>query len=786
MAYREADELNMYFFHEGKAHDAYEYMGAHAVTHDGVDGYMFRVWAPRAKAVSVVGDFNFWDQTAHPMHKINDDIWECFLAGGQVYDAYKYAITGADGAVRFKADPYAFHAETRPGNSSKLYSIEGYKWGDSAWQKSREKHKVYDSPLNIYEVHLGSWKQRENGDFYDYRSLADELAPYCKEMGFNFIELLPITEYPLDDSWGYQVTGYFAPTSRYGTPQDFMYFVDTMHKNGIGIILDWVPAHFCKDEHGLYEFDGSCCYEYEDPRKSEHAAWGTRVFDYGKPEVQSFLLSSAAFWLKEYHLDGLRVDAVASMLYLDYDRPDGQWVPNEQGGKENLEAVKFLQELNRVAFTVDPDVLMVAEESTAWPLVTRPADLGGLGFNLKWNMGWMNDMCHYVKMDPWFRQGNHKDITFSMFYAFSENYVLPISHDEVVHMKGSVMGKMPGDRAQKLAGVRSFYAYTMAHPGKKLSFMGVELGTEAEWDFRRSLDWGLLENEDNRRLHEYIKDMDQFYLKHSPLWEIDFDWEGFQWLVHDDNHNNVVVFLRRDKKGRELVCAVNFSPNTYENYRFGCPACKEYVEVFNSDDPKYGGTGAGNPAPCPVEWEPSHGKESSVAVTIPPMGAVFLEGRGKLRAKPQPKTEKAPAEKKPSAKKPAAKKAPAKKAAKADTAAVVTEEKPAPKAEKKAPAKKAAPRKTAAKKAEAPETAKAPEAPAPKAEKPAPKAEEPVEKKPAPKAIPTPVVEKAAPVFDPKPVVDAVLPILKVERAAKAQAEPKKEKKAAKKNGGRK
>ena len=641
MLYREADEFNTHLFHEGTARSAYEYMGAHAATHDGTDGYMFRVWAPRAQSVSVVGDFNSWDASAHPMKKITQGIWERFIPGGNVYDAYKFAVTGANGATHLKADPYAFHAETRPGTASKLYSLEDFQWHDGPWQESRGKQPIYNAPLNIYEVHLGSWRTHENGDVLNYRDLALALAPYVKEMGFNFIELLPITEYPYDPSWGYQCTGYYAPTSRYGTPADFMYFVDKMHQDGIGIILDWVPSHFCKDAHGLYEFDGSACYEYADPRKGEHASWGTRVFDYGRPEVKSFLLSSAAFWLKEYHIDGIRVDAVASMLYLDYDRRDGEWVANEHGGKEHLEAIRFLQELNETAFEVNPDVLMVAEESTAWPLVTKPTGvigpngIGGLGFNLKWNMGWMNDMCHYLKMDPWFRQGNHKDITFSMFYAFSENYILPLSHDEVVHMKGSVLGKMPGDAWQKFAGVRGFYAYTMAHPGKKLSFMGVELGTEKEWAYDRQLNWELLENEPNSQLHQYIKDINQFYLKESTLWEVDFDWQGFQWLVPDDNSNNVVVFLRRNKAGDEMLCAINFSPNTYEDYRFGCPPVKEYVEVFNSDAAKYGGTGVGNAAPCKVSWEPSHGQETSVAIRIPPFGAVFLKGQGKIRAKPK-------------------------------------------------------------------------------------------------------------------------------------------------------
>ncbi len=637
MSQRKVDQLGTYLFHEGTTIAAYEYMGAHPAAEDGREGYVFRVWAPHARSVSVVGEFNEWDRSQTPMEKIDQSIWEVFIPGLQRYDVYKFSIEGPDGVLRMKADPYAFHFETRPGTGSKLYDIRGYQWGDGQWQSFCRANPIYGRPLNIYEVHLGSWRKRENGDFIDYRDLARQLAAYVKDMGFNFIELLPITEHPLDDSWGYQCTGYYAPTSRFGTPEDFMYFVDHLHQNGVGIILDWVPAHFCKDEHGLYEFDGECCYEYADPMRQEHKDWGTRVFDYARPEVRSFLLSSAAFWLKEYHIDGIRVDAVASMLYLDYSRQQGEWQPNKYGGKEHLEAIDFLRDLNKTAFSVNPGVLMVAEESTAWPMVTKPADIGGLGFNLKWNMGWMNDMCHYLKMDPWFRQYNHKDITFSMMYAFSENYVLPISHDEVVHMKGSVFGKMPGDRAQKFAGVRSFYAYMLAHPGKKLSFMGVELGTEAEWAFNKELDWQLLAQPDNRQLFDYIRDINHFYLEQSPLWEVDFDWTGFEWLVSDDNSNNVVVFLRRDQAGKTLVCAVNFSPNTYENYRFGCPPFRELQEVFSSDEARYGGTGVKNGA-VKVEWKDSHGRESSAAIRIPPMGAVFFEGTGKLRAKPKPRS----------------------------------------------------------------------------------------------------------------------------------------------------
>ena len=463
----------------------------------------------------------------------------------------------------------------------------------------------------------------------NYRDMADQLALYVRDMGYNYVELLPVTEYPLDDSWGYQCVGYFAPTSRYGTPHDFMYLVDRLHRAGIGVILDWVPAHFCKDSHGLIQFDGSCLYEYSDPLKWEHESWGTRVFDFGKPEVCSFLLSSAAYWLREYHIDGLRVDAVASMLYLDYDRQ--QWRPNQHGGKENLEAIEFLRQLNRTAFAIDGAALMVAEESTAWPMVTYPPEEGGLGFNLKWNMGWMNDVCHYLKMDPFFRQHHHRDVTFSMVYAFSENFVLPVSHDEVVHMKGSLRGKMPGDKWQQLAGVRGFYAYMLCHPGKVLTFMGTELAQWHEWDFRKALDWYLLDEEDDcRQTHECIRALNRFYKSHKALWENDRDWDGFQWLVADDNYNNVLVFQRTDRSGKSLVAVINFSPVAVEGYRFGVPPKARYEELFNTDEERWGGSGVTNPQPIKTECIPSHQQAQSIAVRVPPLGAVILQGKGKL------------------------------------------------------------------------------------------------------------------------------------------------------------
>ena len=602
---------------------AYEYFGAHPC--DG--GWVFRVWAPQARCVALCGDFNEWQRW--DMHRLADGTWELTVENARQFDAYQYVVTQCDGREVWKSDPYGFHQETRPSTNSKLYDIGGYTWHDEKWRQRREGTHPAEGFVNIYEVHLGSWRRTEDGQVLNYRDIADQLALYVRDMGYNYVELLPVTEYPLDDSWGYQCVGYFAPTSRYGTPHDFMYLVDRLHRAGIGVILDWVPAHFCKDSHGLIQFDGSCLYEYSDPLKWEHESWGTRVFDFGKPEVCSFLLSSAAYWLREYHIDGLRVDAVASMLYLDYDRQ--QWRPNQNGGKENLEAIEFLRQLNRTAFAIDGAALMVAEESTAWPMVTYPPEEGGLGFNLKWNMGWMNDVCHYLKMDPFFRQHHHRDVTFSMVYAFSENFVLPVSHDEVVHMKGSLRGKMPGDKWQQRAGVRGFYAYMLCHPGKVLTFMGSELAQWHEWDFRKALDWYLLdEEEDCRQTHECIRALNKFYKAHRALWENDRDWDGFQWLVADDNYNNVLVFRRTDRSGKSLIAVINFSPVAVEGYRFGVPPKARYEEVFNTDDARWGGSGVTNPEPIETEFIPAHQQAQSIAVRVPPLGAVILQGKGKL------------------------------------------------------------------------------------------------------------------------------------------------------------
>ena len=638
------DDVALYFFHQGKNCKAYEYMGAHKT--DKKDEVVFRLWAPRAKGVYVTGDFNFWNGEANPMYLLEDgETWECKIEGVKVYDNYKYRIISKDGKELMKADPYAFHAETRPGTASKFYDLSGYKWKDSKWQKKKSEANIYESPVNIYEVHAGSWKIHGEEQPYSYRDLAKELVPYVKEMGYTHIEFMPLSEYPFDGSWGYQVTGYFAATSRFGTPHDFMYLVDKCHENDIGVILDWVPAHFPKDAHGLAEFDGQPLYEYPDPRKGEHMDWGTKVFDYGRTQVRSFLISSAEFWLDKYHIDGLRVDAVASMLYLDYGRKDGQWIANKNGGNENLEAVEFLQTLNESVFRDFPNALMIAEESTAWPLVSKPTDIGGLGFNFKWNMGWMNDALRYFSMDGLSRKYNHNLLTFSFFYAFSENFVLPVSHDEVVHGKCSLIGKMPGDYEEKFSGVRSFMGYMMAHPGKKLTFMGTEFAQFIEWKYDGGLDWLLLDYDKHKKTQEYFKELNKIYKKYPAFWEIDYSWEGFSWCVSDDNDNSVIAFRRIDKKGDEIICVCNFTPVRRENYSFGVEKEGYYEVILNSDDERFGGKGEGTKTRTTSKKEPMHGYENSISLDLPGLSTIYL----RYKKKPTPK--KKAAEKNPAAKK---------------------------------------------------------------------------------------------------------------------------------------
>ena len=617
-------EVPVYFFHEGSNAQAYNYFGAHRVSAEAV---VFRVWAPHAKAVSVVGDFNAWDEARDLMRPVENSggVWEATVRGVQLYDAYKYHIETADGRVAMKSDPYGVHMETRPGTATKYYELENcYDWTDDAWRASRAGQNDYCSPVNIYEVHAGSWKQYPDGNFYSYRALAEELVPYVKKMGYTHIEFMPLSEYPFDGSWGYQVTGYFAATSRYGTPADLMYLIDTCHKAGLGVILDWVPAHFPKDANGLYEFDGEPLYEYADPRKGEHYAWGTRVFDFGKNEVRSFLLSSAEFWLREYHVDGLRIDAVASMLYLDYDRSDGQWIPNKYGGNENLEAVEFLQKLNESVFRDFPNALMIAEESTAWPMVSRPVYAGGLGFNFKWNMGWMNDILRYFSLDGFFRKYNHDCITFSLFYAFSENFVLPISHDEVVHGKKSLIDKIPATTTRRSPACACL-GYMMAHPGQQLVFMGQEFGQFLEWNYEKGLDWLLLDYPKHRALQDYTRALNLFYKKNRPLWEVDDSWEGFSWISSDDKDNSVIAFRRIDAAGKELIAVCNFTNVERQEYRIGVPKKGYYKVVFNSDDTAYGGNGGGDRDRLHTEAVNMHGFEQSLSLTLPPLSTIYLK-----------------------------------------------------------------------------------------------------------------------------------------------------------------
>ena len=581
-----------YLFNSGDNFKSYEMLGSHKVKIDGVDGWRFAVWAPKAVSVRVVGDFNDWNGYDKMLEKIETSgVWYGFFTDIEEGMLYKYAIEAENGETYYKADPYAVKSELRPGTASVTKDISNnYKWGDKAWISARSKNSTLTEPMNIYEIHIGSWKIHDDGSFYTYRELADELVPYVKKMGYTHIELMPITEYPFDGSWGYQVTGFFSATTRYGESEDLKYLIDKCHKNHIGIIMDWVPAHFPRDAHGLRMFDGTPVYEYADPRLGEHKDWGTMVFDYSKSEVISFLISSAYFWAEQYHIDGIRVDAVSSMLYRDYSRNDGEWVPNEYGGNGNLEAVDFLKKLNKIMGTEFPNFMMVAEESTAWPLVTAPPENDGLGFNYKWNMGWMNDTLRYMGMDPYFRKDNHSLLTFMMMYAYSENYILPLSHDEVVHGKGSMLNKMFGEYDEKFAAYRTLLGYYMTMPGKKMLFMGGEFGQMLEWRYDDQLEWNVLEIDKHKRLHQYVKDLNHFYMENKALWELDTSWDGFRWVNEADSENSVLSYIRRGRHAADNVVVVaNFTPVERPIYKIGVPLAGEYEVVFHSSAVKYGG-----------------------------------------------------------------------------------------------------------------------------------------------------------------------------------------------------
>ncbi len=613
--------------------NAYEFLGGHLCEINLKKGALFRAWAPNATEVSVVGDFNNWNTEIHKMERCFGGIWEIFIPNLKEYDCYKFALLDSKGKIHFKSDPYAFHTETAPANASKLFNINNYVWRDEEWIAKRKSQKIYDSPVNIYEVHLPSWKRQADGSFLPYAELAVFLAEYLKVMGYTHIELMPITEYPFDGSWGYQATGYFAPTSRFGSPNDFKNFIDIFHSYGIGIILDWVPAHFPKDDFGLYRFDGTPLYEYSDPLKGEHKAWGTAVFDFGRVEVASFLVSSALFWLKEYHVDGIRVDAVASMLYLDYDRKEGEWRKNSVGTNENLEAVWFFEELSKRVFGFDESVMLIAEESTAWPMVTKPTYDGGLGFNFKWNMGWMNDMLKFMSMDPIGRKYNHNAITFSLVYAFSENFILPISHDEVVHGKGSMIEKMYGSYDEKFASLRTFFAYMMAHPGKKLTFMGQEFAQFLEWRFNEQLDWGILNFNSHRQMQHFVKELNHFYLKEPAFWQRDFSWSGFSWISHDDNNHSIIAFRRFSNSGDEIIVVCNFLPVKRENYRIGLPYFGEYRRVFTTNKNEYGGDEKNESLKFKSEKIFMHGLDFSAEFSIPALSTEFFKCSKKFSLK---------------------------------------------------------------------------------------------------------------------------------------------------------
>ncbi|MCX7714189.1 MAG: 1,4-alpha-glucan branching protein GlgB [Clostridia bacterium] len=636
-------EFQLYLFNEGTNFKSYEMLGAHPVQIDKdgekISGWRFAVWAPNAKSVHLVGDFNNWCGFDRPLHKIGTTgVWCGFFADIEEYSLYKYAIKTQDSRLVLKADPYAFSSELRPNSASVTRDISRFKWSDGAWLAKRAKKPPYSSPMLIYELHTGSWRTHENGDFYTYRELADSLVPYVREMGYTHIELMPLTEYPFDGSWGYQVTGFFSATSRYGSPEDLKYFINHCHKNGIAVIMDWVPAHFPKDAHGLAKFDGTCCYEYADTRIGEHKEWGTLVFDYTKTEVISFLTSSAYFWAQEYHVDGFRVDAVSSMLYRDYGRQNGQWLPNKYGGHQNIEAIEFLRSLNKIMFANFPNILMIAEESTSWGMVTAPAHEGGLGFNYKWNMGWMNDTLRYMSMDPLFRKPNHNLLTFLMLYAFSENFILPLSHDEVVHGKKSLIDKMFGSYEEKFASLRTLFAYFMSIPGKKLLFMGGEFGQFIEWRYNESLQWQLLEFDMHRKLHEFVKDLNHFYLENKSFWQIEDSWDGFSWINPEDAENSVLSYIRKGRaKGDFVVVVLNFTPVARRRYTLGVPSSGEYEIVLCSDSKKYGGATKAASKSYKAKKGEKNGMPYHICLTLPGLSAVYLKKKKNVPALPKKK-----------------------------------------------------------------------------------------------------------------------------------------------------
>ena len=694
-------EYDTFLFHQGTNCKAYEMLGAHITEEDGQQGVRFSVWAPNAKSVSVVGEFNNWDTRVNEMSRIEDgEIWKIFIPGLKEGDIYKYAIMPQHGGPHImKADPYGYYCEVPPATASRVFDMNHYQWQDQEWQEKKQRTQSYGQPMLTYEVHLGSWRRNAEGKALSYRELADQLVNYVKDMNYTHIEFMPLCEHPFEGSWGYQATGYYAATSRFGTPDDLRYLIDKAHQAGIGIIMDWVPGHFCKDDHGLRDFDGRNLYESDNPQRADNAGWGTTNFDYGRTEVQSFLISNAIFWMDQYHIDGLRIDAVANMLYLDYGRKNGEWQPNKHGGNGNLEAIDFLHKLNETVFREYPQALMIAEESTSWPNISKPVYMGGMGFNYKWNMGWMNDILRYCSLDPIYRKWHHDKITFSMMYAFSENFVLPLSHDEVVHGKCSLINKMPGDYWQKFAGLRGFFGYWMAHPGKKLLFQGGEFGQFIEWKWNDSLDWHLPEKyEMHTKMLAYSKALNKFYVDHKEFWQIDFDWGGFEWIDCDNAEDSVISFIRRADNGDFVIAISNFTPAVRHGARFGVPEAGIYEEVFNSDAAEFGGSNVINENDIPSQDVPWNNKSYSIQITVPPLATVYIQLKkerplkGKTvsekqeiveaevvepKAEEKKKTtrtrkttakktavEKAVAEKKPAAKKPAAKKTATKTTAK--------------------------------------------------------------------------------------------------------------------------